>query len=190
MAESTAASIVQHSATRSILWGVLLVVLGVLAVAAPFLAAITVNSLLAWLIMFAGCAHLMLATHTRGAGNVIWRLLVGLAYLLIGGYMLWHPILAVATLTLLLVGLFVAEGVFDIAAYFRLRPMQGAGWILLDAVTTLFLALLIGLHWPSSSAWAIGTLVGISILMSGATRIMIALAARRIQQLPPLRRAA
>jgi len=172
------------------MWGVLLVVLGVLAIAAPFLAAVAVLSLLAWLILFAGCAHLMLSTHTRGTGNIIWRVLVGLAYLFIGGYLLWHPVLGVASLTLLLVGLFVAEGVFDIVAYFRLRPMQGSGWVLVDAVATLFLAILIGVHWPSSSLWAIGTLVGISILMSGVTRIMIALAARRIEQMPALRRAA
>jgi uncharacterized membrane protein HdeD (DUF308 family) len=190
MTGPTLVSIEQRSSTRSILWGVLLIVLGIMAVAAPFLAAVAVSSLLAWLIMFAGCAHIMLAFHARGAGHVIWRLLVGLAYLVIGGYILWHPILGIASLTLLLVALFVAEGVLDIAAYFRVRPMQGAGWLLLDALATLFLAVLIGLHWPSSSVWAIGTLVGISMIVSGVTRVMMSLAARRIQRAMPMQRAA
>jgi hypothetical protein len=41
------------------------------------------------------------------------------------------------------------------------------------------LGLMIYMQWPSSSAWAIGTLVGISTIISGATRVMLSLAARK-----------
>jgi uncharacterized membrane protein HdeD (DUF308 family) len=51
--------------------------------------------------------------------------------------------------------------------------------MLLDGIVTLLLGLLIYLQWPSSSAWAIGTLVGVSLIFSGVTRVMVSLAVRR-----------
>ena len=72
-------------------------------------------------------------------------------------------------MTLLLASLFFIEGVLDVVLYFNLRPARGAGWVLFDGLVTLLLALFIGIHWPSSSAWAIGTLVGVSMIMSGVS---------------------
>jgi uncharacterized membrane protein HdeD (DUF308 family) len=56
-------------------------------------------------------------------------------------------------------------------AYFSLRELPGSRWILFDGIVTLVLGLLILLSWPSGSAWAIGTLVGINFLFSGLTRL-------------------
>jgi uncharacterized membrane protein HdeD (DUF308 family) len=96
----------------------------------------------------------------------------------------------VASLTLLLASLFFLEGVLDVVLYFKLRPGRGAGWVLFDGLVTLLLALFIGLHWPSSSAWAIGTLVGVSMIMSGVTRVMMSLAVRRLSEPTTLPKAA
>jgi len=63
--------------------------------------------------------------------------------------------------------------------YFQFRPMSGSGWILLDAIVTLLLAYVIGRPWPSSSTWAIGTLVGINLIASGFTRLMYSVAANK-----------
>jgi uncharacterized membrane protein HdeD (DUF308 family) len=184
------ASMLRQASGWSIAWGVLLVVLGVLAIGAPLLAAVAVSALIAWLIVLGGVVHLVLAFHARGAGNLIWKLLVGLAYIFIGGYLLMHPLLGVASLTLLLASLFLIEGVLDIVLYFRIRQAHGSGWLLFDGVVTLLLALLIGIQWPSSSAWAIGTLVGVSLIMSGVARIMMSLAVRRLTAATTLPKAA
>ncbi|MGA8861646.1 MAG: hypothetical protein WB506_16690, partial [Candidatus Sulfotelmatobacter sp.] len=61
-----------------------------------------------------------------------------------------------------------------------MRAMQGAGWVLMDGIVTLLLGGLIYLQWPSSLAWAIGTLVGISMIFSGVARIMMSLAVRNV----------
>jgi len=90
-----------------------------LAVGSPFLAAIAVNAVLAWLIVVAGIIHLILAFQAHRAGSLIWRLLVGLAYVFFGVYLIAHPALGVASLTLLLASLFLVEGVFDIARFSR-----------------------------------------------------------------------
>jgi uncharacterized membrane protein HdeD (DUF308 family) len=98
--------------------------------------------------------------------------------------------LGVASLTLLLASLFLIEAVFDIVLYAKLRPAQGSSWILLDGLVTLVLSILIWAHWPSSSAWAIGTLVGVSMIVSGVARVMMSLAVRHVTSAASLPKAA
>jgi len=179
MEQSSPINVVRHASAWSIVWGVLLIIFGALAIIAPMEAAIAVNIVFAWLIIFAGAVHLAVAFHAHSAGSIIWKLLVGIAYVCFGVYLLLHPVLGVASLTLLLACLFLIEGVLDIILFFRMRSVQGSGWVLLDGIVTLLLGGLIYLHWPSSSAWVIGTLVGISMIISGVTRVMISFAVRR-----------
>jgi uncharacterized membrane protein HdeD (DUF308 family) len=179
MERETPTGIVRKASTLSTLWGVSLIILGVLAVGLPFLAAIAVNGIIAWLIVLAGVVHLTVAFHTREAGSVIWRLLVGLAYILFGGYLIARPALGVVSLTLVLASLFLVEGVLNIALFFKVRSAQGSSWLLIDGIITLLLGLMIYAQWPSSSAWAIGTLVGVSMIISGVSRVMLSLAVRK-----------
>ena len=179
MTPNTPSEIVRQASTLSRLWGASLIVLGMLAVGSPYLAAVAVNAFLAWLIVFAGVVHVIIAFHAHRAGSLIWRLLVGLAYVFFGGYLIAHPALGVASLTLVLASLFVIEGIFDIALFLRMRSMQGSSWMLIDGIVTLLLGLMIYMQWPSSSAWAIGTLVGVSMIISGVSRLMLSLAVRK-----------
>jgi uncharacterized membrane protein HdeD (DUF308 family) len=73
---------------------------------------------------------------------------------------------------------FIAEALVDLLGYLRARKSIGSSWLLSDGIGNLILGLLIWIQWPSSSSWAIATLVGISMLMTGSTRLMITLAAR------------
>jgi len=157
----------------------LLIVLGVLAIGSPLVAAVAVNVVIAWLIVVAGAIHLMLAFQAHSAGSVVWRLLVGIAYLFFGAYLIMHPALGVASLTLVLASLFLVEGILNIVLFFRMRSLQGSRWILTDGIITLILGLMIYTQWPSSSAWAIGTLVGVSLIISGVSRVMLSFAVRK-----------
>src|SRR5208282_2758695 len=112
------------------------------------------------LLILAGVVHLVLAFRAHGAGRAIWKFLVGLAYVCFGGYIIVHPIVGVASL-------FLVEGIRDIILFFKMRPMHGSSWVLFDGIITLLLGLMIYMQWPASSAWAIGTLVGISMIFSG-----------------------
>ena len=107
-------------------------------------------------------------------------MLVGLAYLFFAVYLIMHPALGVASLTLVLASLFLVEGVLNIALFFQVRSIQGSAWLLIDGIITLLLGLMIYMQWPSSSAWAIGTLVGVSMIISGVTRVMLSLAVRKV----------
>jgi uncharacterized membrane protein HdeD (DUF308 family) len=72
------------------------------------------------------------------------------------------------------------EAALEVIAYFRTRSEGGSGWLLVNALITLLLGGLIWFHWPSSSVWAIGTLVGVNLLMTGISRLMVGLAARKL----------
>ena len=180
MAQNTPIEMARHASTVSIAWGVLLIVLGMAAVASPFLAAVAVNVAVAWLIVLAGVVHLLLAFRAHGAGSMIWKLLVGVAYVCFGGYLIARPVLGVASLTLLLASLFLIEGILDIVLFVKIRPIRGATWVLLDGLVSLLLGLMIYMQWPSSAAWAIGTLVGVSLIFSGVARVMMSMAVRRV----------
>ena len=91
MVQNTPVELVRNASTVSILWGVLLIVFGVVAVGSPLLAAVAVNAVVAWLIVLAGVVHVMLAFGAHGAGSMIWKLLVGIAYLCFGAYLIMHP---------------------------------------------------------------------------------------------------
>jgi uncharacterized membrane protein HdeD (DUF308 family) len=158
----------------------LLIVFGMVAIGSPFLAAVAVNAVIAWLIVLAGVVHVMLAFRAHGAGNMVWKLLVGLAYVFFGAYLIMHPLLGVATLTLVLASLFLIEGVLNIILYFKMRSAGGASWVLVDGIITLFLGLMIYMQWPWSAAWAIGVLVGVSMIISGVTRVMLSLSVRKV----------
>jgi uncharacterized membrane protein HdeD (DUF308 family) len=66
MAQNSPVELVRNASTISILWGVLLIVFGIVAVGSPFLAAVAVNAVVAWLIVLAGVVHLMLAFSAHG----------------------------------------------------------------------------------------------------------------------------
>jgi uncharacterized membrane protein HdeD (DUF308 family) len=179
MAQNTPVEMVRRGSTVSVLWGILLIVFGAMAIISPFIAAVAVSVVVGYLIILAGVVHLMLAFRAHGAGSVIWKALVGVAYLVFGGYLILHPVIGVASLTLVLASLFVIEGVLDIVLYAKMRPAQGSSWVLIDGIVSLLLGLMIYLQWPSSSLWAIGTLVGISLIFSGVARVMLSMAVRR-----------
>ena len=73
-----------------------------------------------------------------------------------------------------------AEGIADVVSYFATRKSGASSWMLLDGIITLVLGFMIWNRWPSSSLWVIGTYVGISMVMTGTTRFMMALAVRKL----------
>ena len=180
MSASSMATIVKESLGWSIGLSVLMIVVGLLAMVVPPAAGVAVVFVVAWLLVVSGVAHLVFAWHTRTTGGFVWELLLGVVYLLVGAYILFHPIAGLQSLTLALAIYLFAEGILELILSFRLRPMAGSGWLLLDGIITLILAIMIWRTWPSSTEWVIGTLVGISMLFSGVTRLMLCLAARRV----------
>ncbi|HTP30474.1 MAG TPA: DUF308 domain-containing protein [Anaeromyxobacteraceae bacterium] len=176
---SNAPNVLKEATSLTIGSAVLMILLGMLAIALPAAMGLGVALVVAWIIIFGGISHFVYAFAAEGAGQVVWRFLVGVVYILGGIYLAFHPGLSLATLTLLLGAIFIVEGVMRAVLFFQLRTLPRAGWILFDSLMTLLLGVLIIGGWPTSSAWAIGTIVGVNLLVSGFTRLMLSVAARK-----------
>jgi uncharacterized membrane protein HdeD (DUF308 family) len=143
-------------------------------------AGIAVTAIVGWLLLLSGILHLAFAWRGGRAGAVVWEVLLGVAYGGIGFYVLANPVAGLASLTFAVAIYLFIEGILEFILSFQLRPMPGTGWLLVDGIITLVLAMMIWSTWPSSAAWVIGTLVGISMFFSGITRFMLSLAVRQI----------
>ena len=163
----------------SIGWAVVMIVLGLLAVILPYATGIAISVVVAWLVVLSGVAYVAFAFSSLSAGSFIWRMLIGVIYILGGGYLAFHPGIALASLTVVLAVMFVLESVLEMTSFFMFRPLPGTGWLLFDALATLLLAGLILYPWPASSFWAIGIILGVNLVFSGVTVMMYALAARQ-----------
>ncbi|MGA2170995.1 MAG: DUF308 domain-containing protein [Terracidiphilus sp.] len=172
-------SVFKEMTGASIAWGVVLIFLGFLAIVLPLATGIAVSELVAWIVVLGGFAYLTSAFAGRNARAFIWRMLIGVVYVAGGAYLAFHPHFALESLTVVLAVIFFLEGALEIARFAQFCVYAGSGWILFDAIVAFLLAGLICLPWPSSSAWAIGTILGINLIISGFTLVMYSLAARR-----------
>jgi uncharacterized membrane protein HdeD (DUF308 family) len=168
-----------RSLRSSLVLAIALIVLGLLAMTLPTITTIGAVKVLGWLIIFNGFAQLVHAFQSEGVGRIAWKILVAVLYLAAGAYLLANPLIGIAGLTLALAIFFFAEGVMDLAAYFVTRRHDRSAWLLLHAIISMILGLIIWRQWPMSSFWVIGTIVGIGMLMSGFSRLMMALEARK-----------
>jgi len=171
---------IRRTTTWSIVFSVLMIAAGVLAIGVPMVAGIAVTAFVGWLLLLSGVLHLAFAWGAGRANAVVWEILLGALYGLIGTYLLASPAGGLASLTLAIAAYLVIEGVLEFIVSFQLRPAPGSGWLLVDGIVTLVLALMIASTWPSSAEWVVGTLVGISMLFSGSTRLMASMAVHRM----------
>ncbi len=95
----------------------------------------------------------------------LFRALSGALYLIGGVSCLVFPIQSTISLTLFIGCLLALEGVMELAAA-ATRPLPARGLVLVDGIITAVLGGMLIAEWPSDSAWAIGTLFGISLAFS------------------------
>jgi uncharacterized membrane protein HdeD (DUF308 family) len=159
--------------------GILLIIAGVAAIAFPLLSTIATKIALGWIFLFAGALIVVHAFSIRQWQGFVLSLLIGLLYLVAGGWLAFTPFAGVVALTILLAALFLAEGVLEVILGLRVRPHEGWGWLLLSGLIAIAVGVLIAAELPSSAAWAIGLLTGINLLSSGVSFAALALAGRR-----------
>jgi len=185
MSTPTIGGVIKESAGWGIALSVLMMVAGILAIAVPPAAGIAVAIVVAWVLALSGVFHFVFAWYMRSTSGFVWELVLGLLYLALGFYMLIRPVTALVSLTLLLVLYLFTKGILELILAIRLRPLPGTKSFFLDGTLTLILGLLITIGWPASSEWAVGLLIGISILLAGVSRLSLSIAARRATDMLP-----
>lgn len=179
MAEAILAG-VKRASGWSIVLGILMIIAGIIAMFAPWEAGLVITLVVGWCAIFNGFAQIVFGFRTHGGWHVLLEVILGIIYIIAGIYLLMHPGAGLLALTLLLASFLLVYGIFALVLAFRMKPRRGWGWVLFDAIVTLLLAGLIWAHWPWNSAWVVGTLFGISIFISGITRLMVSLAVRGV----------
>jgi uncharacterized membrane protein HdeD (DUF308 family) len=160
--------------------GILTVVFGVFAVGTPFITGVAVTLFVGVMLAVSGVAQIVHALKSKQWGTGFWGSLIGLLGLVAGLLMIFRPLVGLVAMTMLLAVYFLVDGVCEIIAAFRIKPDRGWGWVLFNGVIALILGLMIWRQWPVSGAWAIGLLVGIHILLTGWSMIILGSGARRI----------
>jgi uncharacterized membrane protein HdeD (DUF308 family) len=162
--------------------GALTVVLGVVALGTPLVATLATVTFLSVLLIVAGVAGIIGAFWVKEWSGFFLQLLTDVLYVAVGILTLNRPLEFALSLTLLIAALLIGGGLFKIIAAIAVRCDQWI-WLALHGVLSLLLGIMIWSQWPYAASWVIGTFLGIEMIMSGWTWIMIAL---RLKQLPRL----
>jgi uncharacterized membrane protein HdeD (DUF308 family) len=162
--------------------GILMIILGVFAIGTPVMATIAFQVVLGWLLVIGGIAEAIHAFMAQSWRGFLFELLSAILYVVVGVLLLVNPLLGAAALTLLLAVFLVVEGIFKIVMALRVRDHRGWGWLLASGILSLILGAMIWAQWPASGLWVIGLLVGIQLLFTGWSLVMLALAARAHRQ--------
>ena len=161
--------------------GIVLMLLGGAAIALPLLAALAITILFGWLILLGGLIGLATTLLARRAPGFGWALLSAALWIAAGLALLLWPAAGLIYFTFLLFVWFAVEGATTIM--YALSHRRGAtpqwGWMLFSGLVNLILAVVLIVGIPGAAAWLLGLLVGINLLFSGISLIMIALVARR-----------
>jgi uncharacterized membrane protein HdeD (DUF308 family) len=174
---SAPAVVAEHRTWFTIL-GIILIVLGLIAIAFPFLTTIAAKIFLGWLFLIGGIVQIIHAFSTQRWSEFFLDLLIGVLYVLAGAWLAFFPLTGILTLTILLAVMFIIQGVLQLGMAFRMRPKQGWGWMLFAGVVAILAGLLIFAELPSSVAWAIGLLVGVNLIVTGFAYLLLPMAAR------------
>jgi len=161
--------------------GIVLVVLGVIAILVPPIATLAVTLVLGWLFLISGLIGLYTSFMLRQAPGFWWSLLSALLGIVVGLLLLVQPLTGALSLTLVLIAFFVVEGIASIMfALEHKRELSGQwGWMLFSGLIDLVLAVIILAGLPGTAAWALGLLVGINMIFGGWALFLLALGARK-----------
>jgi len=163
--------------------GIILVVLGLIAIVVPPIATLAVELLFGWLFLLSGVVGLITTFWMRDAPGFWWSLLSAVLGIAAGIVLLVWPLSGVLSLTLVLIVFFSIEGIASVMyALEHKRELSGRwGFMLASGIIDLIIAAIILFGLPGSAAWALGLLVGINLAFGGAALIAMALHARELR---------
>ena len=161
--------------------GIILALLGVAAIAVPWIATLAFTLVLGWLFLISGIIGLVTTFWMRGMPGFWWSLFSAIIAIAAGLILLTSPVSGALSLTFVLIAFFVIEGIVTIMYAIEHRNQLSGrwGWMLASGVVDLILAGIIFAGLPGTAAWALGLLVGINLVFGGTAMIGMALAAKQ-----------
>ncbi|WP_197078411.1 DUF308 domain-containing protein [Hoeflea sp. IMCC20628] len=163
-----------------IVLAIVMIVAGVVAITFPMLSSFGVELTVGMMLIIAGIAQAMGAFSLPKWKSMTLAFILGALWVIAGGYLVMYPLQGMFALTIVVAATFVAEGVLKTIFAFQLRPLSVWGWALFDGIIAIVLGVMLMVQFPFSALWALGMLVGINLLMSGVSLVMIATAVGKV----------
>ena len=173
---------IKENASVAVTAGVILLIMGVLALASPLVAGLSVTIMVGILLMIGGVGECFLAFKAGAFGKGLLIFVTGLLMALAGLYMVTQPGAGMMSLTMMLVIYLVVTGVIEVMIAFQARPEEGWGWLLFSAIMTLLLGAMLWQQFPLSGVWAVGVLFGVKMISSGWSLVFIGRSVKKITQ--------
>ncbi|QLG26487.1 HdeD family acid-resistance protein [Halorarum halophilum] len=159
--------------------GAIIAVLGLLAILFPFVTGISVSILLGALLVVGGLVHIAHAFRARGWAGFFSQVLLAIVYAFAGVSLLANPVLGLVTLTILLVVYLFLSGIAEVVMGVGFRGNDGWVWVVASGVVSIALAALLWAGFFNVVAWALGFILGVHLLTTGISMIVVA---RRVRQ--------
>jgi uncharacterized membrane protein HdeD (DUF308 family) len=161
--------------------GIILCLLGVVVLLSPAAAGETVVLVVAAVLVVTGIAQVIQGLRSGGWSASPAAILFGAAVAVLGVMVWLNPAIGSGFLTVLLILFFVANGLWKVSTAWRYRGSRGWVWLLLSGLVSLVFVYLLWMQWPLSGAWAIGVLVGIDLVLTGLSMVVLSLALRKVR---------
>ena len=165
-----------------LIFGIVLIAIGVMAIGQAFVASLASMSLLGWLVIVSGLVQALLAFRVRNWSGFFLHLLGGVLEIVVGFLIVAAPLSAAIALTLLLAVYLLVGGLFRMIATLFIR-FPGSGWGVLGGLISFLLGLALWQQWPTSGLVFVGTCVGVALILHGASWIAFALGIRKLPKL-------
>ena len=163
------------------LLGIILCLLGGVVLLSPVAAGEAVVLIVAAVLVVTGIAQVVQGLKSGGWSAAPVAILFG-AVIAVLGVMVWlNPAIGSGFLTVLLILFFIANGLWKVSTAWRYRGARGWVWLLLSGFVSLVFVYLLWKQWPLSGAWAVGVLVGIDLVLTGLSMVILALALRKVR---------
>jgi uncharacterized membrane protein HdeD (DUF308 family) len=165
------------------IYGVVMALLGILAIAMPVVATLATSIFIGWVLVVGGVLGLY-AVYSAGkdAPGFWWNLITAILYLAAGIVLLGNPVTGALSLTIVLAAYLLAGGVAKIVLGFQHKRdiPQAWLWVLFSGLVDIVLGFLLVMGLPGTAFWAIGLLVGINLLMMGVALVVTALSCKKM----------
>ncbi|HEV3079905.1 MAG TPA: HdeD family acid-resistance protein [Gemmataceae bacterium] len=165
--------------------GIALMLLGIAAIGSSLIATFATVLVFGILLLLGAIFEVVTAFWGRNWRGFFVHLLTGVLYLIAGIFLINNPVGAALGLTLLVAVCLLTGGAVRIVLSL-LERFDGWGWVVMNGIVSVLLGAAIWRQWPLSGLWALGLFVGIEMLFSGLSWVMLALAVRSGSRVVPL----
>lgn len=163
-----------------LVFGIAMSIFGIFATVYSFTATLFSIIYFGITLIILGIFEVVQAFKLNRWSNFFLHMFLGILYSVGGFYMLYNPLINALTLTLLFSFFFIISGILKVI-FSLLNKMPHKIWLLINGILTTVLGILILQQWPISGLWAIGLMLGVDMIFTGWTWIMLSLAAKNIE---------